>query len=114
MKGLVANPIQWDWKAFSELPRVKVVSDFHCVTRWSRLDNTWEGVSTRELVKLAGNLAPEVRFVLVRGYDSEWATNLPIDDFLAEDAPVAILHDGQPLSSEHGGPARLVVPRLYA
>ena len=57
MKGLVANPIQWDWKAFSELARVKVVSDFHCVTRWSRLDNTWEGVSTRELVKLAGNLA---------------------------------------------------------
>ena len=55
-----------------------------------------------------------MRFVLVRGYDSGWTTNLPIDDFLAEDALVAILHDGQPLSSEHGGPARLVVPRLYA
>ncbi len=108
------HPVSWDWKSFSELPRVRVFSDFHCVTRWSRLDNHWEGVSTRELVSRAGGLAPAAKFVLVRGYDSGWTTNLPLDEFLAEDALVAISHDGEPLSAEHGGPARLIVPRLYA
>ena len=65
-------------------------------------------------MKLAGGLAPEVRFVLARGHDNGWTTNLPIDDFVAEDALVAISHHGEPLSAEHGGPARLIVPRLYA
>jgi len=112
--GLVAKPVQWSWEEFQKLPRVKVLSDFHCVTRWSRLDNLWEGVSTRELVALAGGAKPEARFVLVHGYDSGWTTNLPLADFLAEDALVAYQHDGEPLPLEHGGPARLVIPRLYA
>lgn len=114
LTGLVAHPAEWDWKAFNELPRVKVFSDFHCVTRWSRLGNLWEGVSTRELLARAGGPKPEARFVLVRGYDNGWTTNLPLTEFLAEDALIAILHDGEPLSSDHGGPARLIVPRLYA
>ncbi len=88
--------------------------DFHCVTRWSRLGNLWEGVTTRELVRLAGGARPEAHFVMVHGYDRGWTTNLPLEDFLAEDALVAILHDGEPLSLEHGGPARLIVPRLYS
>ena len=67
------------------------------MTRWSRLGNLWEGVSTRELVRLAGGARPEARFVMVHGYDRGWTTNLPLEDFLAEDALVAILHDGEPI-----------------
>jgi DMSO/TMAO reductase YedYZ molybdopterin-dependent catalytic subunit len=114
VQGQVARPVEWTWSSFLELPRVRVFSDFHCVTRWSRLGNTWEGVSTRELVARAGGLSGEARFVLVTGYDTGWTTNLPVEDFLAEDALVAVSHDGEPLSAEHGGPARLIVPRLYA
>ena len=112
--GLVNTPIQWCWQEFLALPRVKVFADFHCVTRWSRLGNLWEGVATRELVKLAGGVMPHAHFALVHGYDGGFTTNLPLEDFLAEDALVAISHDGEPLSIEHGGPARLIVPRLYA
>jgi DMSO/TMAO reductase YedYZ molybdopterin-dependent catalytic subunit len=62
--GLVAQPAEWTWDDFQKLPRVKVFADFHCVTRWSRLGNLWEGVSTRELVAHAGGVRPEARFVV--------------------------------------------------
>jgi DMSO/TMAO reductase YedYZ molybdopterin-dependent catalytic subunit len=114
MEGLVRTPVEWSLDDFFQLPRVKVFSDFHCVTRWSRLGNTWEGISTRELVERAGGLSADAKFVLAYGYDYGWTTNLPVGEFLAEDALVAILHDGEPISLEHGGPARLIVPRLYA
>ncbi|MGO9008827.1 MAG: sulfite oxidase-like oxidoreductase [Bryobacteraceae bacterium] len=112
--GLVARPAVWSWEEFQKLPRVKVFADFHCVTRWSRLGNLWEGVSTRELIARAGGARPEAHFVIAYGYDRGWTTNLPLDHFLGEDALVAFLHDGEPLTLEHGGPARLVVPGLYA
>jgi DMSO/TMAO reductase YedYZ molybdopterin-dependent catalytic subunit len=112
--GLVNHPVIWSWSEFQRLPRVKVFADFHCVTRWSRLGNVWEGVSTRAIVEAAGGLKPEAQFVLAYGYDYGWTTNVPISDFLAEDALVALTHDGEPLASEHGGPARLIVPQLYA
>jgi len=112
--GNVAQPVEWTWEEFQRLPRVKVFADFHCVTRWSRLGNLWEGVSTRELLAMAGGATPEAHFVLAHGYDGAWTTNLPLADFLAEDALVAFLHDGEPISLEHGGPARLIIPRLYA
>ncbi|MGA2882015.1 MAG: sulfite oxidase-like oxidoreductase [Bryobacteraceae bacterium] len=119
--GWVANPKEWSWQEFQQLERVKVFADFHCVTHWSRLGNTWEGVSTRKLIELAGGALPEAEYVLARGYDAGFSTNLPgfttnlaLADFLAEDALVAFLHDGQPLTEEHGGPARLIVPQLYA
>ena len=114
VRGLVGREMEWSWDELLKLPRVKVFSDFHCVTRWSRLGNLWEGVSTRDLVELVGGARPEARFVLVHGYDQGWSTNLPLDDFLSKDALVAILHDGEAISTEHGGPARLIVPRLYA
>jgi DMSO/TMAO reductase YedYZ molybdopterin-dependent catalytic subunit len=114
IEGLVASPAEWNWDEFRKLPRVKVFSDFHCVTRWSRLGNVWEGVSTAKLVELAGGAAPAAKFVLAHGYDYGWSTNLPLSDFLSEDALVAMLHDGEPLTPEHGGPVRLIVPRLYA
>jgi DMSO/TMAO reductase YedYZ molybdopterin-dependent catalytic subunit len=112
--GLVARPVAWDWSEFGKLPHVRVFSDFHCVTRWSRLGNTWTGVSARELLAMAGGALPDARFVLAHGYDRNFSTNLPLDDFLEEDVLVATDHDGEPISRDHGGPARLIVPRLYA
>jgi DMSO/TMAO reductase YedYZ molybdopterin-dependent catalytic subunit len=111
--GLVANPIEWSWEQFNTLPRVRVYADLHCVTRWSRLGNLWEGVPTREILARCGGPSPQARFVLVHALDSGYTANLPLEDFLAEDALVATHHDGQPLSLEHGWPARLVVPRRY-
>jgi len=113
VSGLVNTPLKWSWKEFQSLPRVKVKGDFHCVTRWSRLDNLWEGVAAAEVLKRAGVL-PEAKYVLVHAYDGGWSTNMPLSDFAAEDVLFADLHDGQPLPLEHGGPLRLVVPRLYA
>lgn len=114
LEGMIAHPRAWTWREFLELPRAKVFSDFHCVTRWSRLGNLWEGVSTSALVQLAGGVLPAAKFVTIHGYDYGWTTNLPLADFLAEDALIALFHDGEPISREHGGPARLIVPRLYA
>jgi DMSO/TMAO reductase YedYZ molybdopterin-dependent catalytic subunit len=112
--GWTGHGVEWNWREFGELPRVRVFSDFHCVTCWSRLGNVWEGVSTREILARAGGALPEAAFVLAHGYDDEFTTNVPLADFLAEDALVAITHDGEPLSIDHGGPARLIIPRLYA
>ena len=114
IEGLIGTPISWNWNEFQQLPKVKVFADFHCVTRWSRLGNLWEGVSVRELIHRAGGLHPGAKFALVRGHDDGWTTNLPIECLLAKDALVALTHDGEPLSIEHGGPARLIVPQLYA
>ena len=114
IEGLVRQPREWTLDEFFQLRRVRVFSDFHCVTRWSRLGNLWEGISTRDLVECAGGLLPDAKFVVAYGYDYGWTTNLPVDEFLSEDALVAILHDGEPIPVDHGGPARLVVPRLYA
>jgi DMSO/TMAO reductase YedYZ molybdopterin-dependent catalytic subunit len=112
--GLVGKATTWSWEDMQAMPRVKVFADFHCVTRWSRLGNLWEGVSTREIVERVGGISPAVQFVLVYGHDYGWTTNLPIEHFLADDALVAFTHDGEPLTAEHGGPARLIVPQLYA
>jgi|SRR5436190_9682096 len=111
--GLVERPLQFNWEEFQSLPRVKIFADFHCVTRWSRLGNLWEGVSVRHLLKLAG-VNPQAKYVIAGGYDSAWTTNLPLEEFNKEDAVVADRHDGEPLHPDHGGPARLIVPRLYA
>jgi DMSO/TMAO reductase YedYZ molybdopterin-dependent catalytic subunit len=111
--GLVERPLTLTLAEFQELPRVRVFADFHCVTRWSRLGNLWEGVSTRELLARAG-VQPEARFVVCHGLDNGWTTNLPLADFLAEDALLADRHDGRPIPLDHGGPVRGMVPRLYA
>jgi len=112
--GLVNQPVTWNWAEFGELPRVKVFADFHCVTTWSRLGNVWEGVSARELIRLAGGLKPEAKFVVAYGFDHGWTTNMPLEYFLSDDVLVATLHDGEEITLEHGGPARLIVPQLYA
>lgn len=113
ISGLVERPMEFSLTEFRALPRVQVFADFHCVTRWSRLSNLWEGVSTGELLTRAG-IDPRAKFVICHAYDNGWTTNLPLADFLADDALLADLHDGQPISLEHGGPVRGLVPRLYA
>jgi DMSO/TMAO reductase YedYZ molybdopterin-dependent catalytic subunit len=111
--GLVERRLKWSLDEFMQLAAVKVYADFHCVTRWSRLDNVWGGVPTRVVAEAAGASA-ESRFVSVSAYDYGWTTNLPIEYFMAEDSLFAWSHDGQPIPPEHGGPVRLIVPQLYA
>lgn len=111
--GLVQTPLRFKWAEFQALPRVQVFADFHCVTRWSRLGNVWEGVSVRELLRRA-QPSPAAKFAIAGGFDGGWTTNMPLVDFDVEDALFADRHDGEPLDPDHGGPVRLIVPRLYA
>lgn len=111
--GLVERPLSFSWDEFQQLPRTKVFADFHCVTRWSRLGNLWEGVSGREIMDRAG-VQPEARYVIATGYDGGWTTNLPLKDFQSEDVLLCDLHEGEPLIPDHGGPLRLIIPLLYA
>lgn len=111
--GLVEQKLTFNWDQYRALPRVKVFADFHCVTRWSRLGNVWEGVSVHEIARLAG-VQPTARYVIATGYDWGWTTNLPLSDFLAPDSLIADTHDGEPIDPDHGGPARLMIPLLYA
>jgi len=111
--GLVEKSLKFSLDEFLQLPAAKVYADFHCVTRWSRLDNVWTGVSTREIAKRAG-VSRDARFVLALAYDNDWTTNVPLEYFLKEDSLFAFLHDGQPIPPEHGGPVRLIIPQLYA
>ena len=109
--GLVKEERTLDFTEFMALPQVKVFSDIHCVTGWSRLNNWWEGVST-SVVKELVHILPEAQYVMVHA-EKEFTTNLCIDDFFADDVLFAVKHDGNPLTPEHGYPVRLVVPRLY-
>lgn len=113
VSGLVDHPFEVTWEEFNLLPRVRVFSDFHCVTRWSRLGNIWEGVSTQEIAQRAG-IRADARFALAHGFDCGFTTNLPVADLLTPDSLIATHHDGDPIALEHGGPARLIVPHLYA
>lgn len=111
--GLVEQPLSLTLDELKALPQVKVFADFHCVTRWSRLGNLWEGVATRAIAERV-QVKPEARFVLAHAYDNGWTTNLPLEYFLAEDSLLTHTHDGQPIAREHGGPVRLMIPQLYA
>ena len=110
--GRVEQPLALMWPAFQSLPRREVRGDFHCVTRFSTLDNLWSGFSTRDVLMQARVLA-DAAFVSVHCYGG-YATNLPLEDFLSEQALLADRWNGEPLAVDHGGPVRLVVPHLYA
>jgi DMSO/TMAO reductase YedYZ molybdopterin-dependent catalytic subunit len=109
--GLVATPQSWSFADYEAQPQVDLVSDIHCVTSWSRYDNHWAGVSTRHLMETIG-VSPEARFVLLTANDG-YTTNMALEDFAVADALLAHSWEGEPLSLEHGGPVRLVVPHLY-
>ena len=110
--GLVEPQLRFDYAEFHALPQSRQVSDFHCVTTWSRFDNAWEGVKVRELMRLV-TLASQVRFVIVH-CDGGYTTNLSLEEFLGDDVILAHRHDGRDLEPDHGWPLRLVVPKLYA
>jgi DMSO/TMAO reductase YedYZ molybdopterin-dependent catalytic subunit len=109
--GAVENTLFWDFPQFLAQKQTQFVSDIHCVTTWSRYDNQWEGLATRDLLMIC-RPREEARFVVLYSYDG-YTTNLPLEDFAAEDALLAHSWSGQPLTPEHGGPVRLVVPHLY-
>jgi DMSO/TMAO reductase YedYZ molybdopterin-dependent catalytic subunit len=110
--GLVEQPWKCSYEEFRSLPRVRVHADMHCVTRWSKLDMAWEGVSTREVMRHVP-VNPQARFVMVH-CEHGFSTNLPLEDFLGEDCLFAWRANDQDLEPDHGWPLRLVVPRLYA
>ena len=109
--GAVRRPLRLSLAEFMALAQRDFRSDIHCVTQWSRFDNTWRGVAAATLLDLAEPLA-EARHVVLHGYDG-YATNLRLDQFAAADVLLAHCWEGQPLSREHGGPVRAVIPRLY-
>jgi len=110
--GLVENPLRLSWKEFNALPRTERISDFHCVTRWSRFDNRWDGVAFKEILRRVRPL-PNASHVLIHG-EQGYTANVPLADLDRETVILATHHDGEPLSAEHGYPVRLIVPHLYA
>ncbi|MCC7494345.1 MAG: sulfite oxidase-like oxidoreductase [Fimbriimonadaceae bacterium] len=113
LDGAVSHPLRIDWEQFRALPTVTQTRDFHCVTTWSKYDVTWRGVPFRHLAELAGVL-PAAQHVIAHCGDLGYTTNVPLADMLRDDVLLAYELEGQPLSLEHGGPVRTLVPHLYA
>jgi DMSO/TMAO reductase YedYZ molybdopterin-dependent catalytic subunit len=109
--GLVERPVRWTWDEFRALPRVTVRSDIHCVTRWSRFDNTWHGVAFAEVMRHVV-AKPDARFAIIHA-EQGFTTNLSLAEWIKDDVLFAWQHDGRDLAPEHGWPLRLVVPRHY-
>lgn len=109
--GLVKNKLEWNWEQFNALPLTRVTKDIHCVTKWSKFDTNWEGVSLDYLMELAA-VDENATHLIAYSYDG-YSTNLPIEDISNGKAMVALRYDGEMIPPEHGGPARLLVPHLY-
>jgi DMSO/TMAO reductase YedYZ molybdopterin-dependent catalytic subunit len=109
--GRVDQPLSLTWVDLQALPRRETVCDIHCVTRWSRYDNVFEGVPVQSLLQMA-RVSPSARYVLVHA-EQDYTTNLPLADLDRPDNLLALRHDGEALTPEHGGPVRLLVPHLY-
>jgi DMSO/TMAO reductase YedYZ molybdopterin-dependent catalytic subunit len=110
--GQVEKAVTLTWPQFLDLPQFKDVSDFHCVTTWSQYDMEWEGVSFFTLAELVKPKA-EATHVFFKSYDG-YSTNLPLEVCMDDDVLIAHKWNGKPLTKEHGGPARVIVPKLYA
>jgi len=109
--GAVEQPFELTWDELLALPRTQFTNDIHCVTTWSRYDNAWEGIHVREIIARA-KPTPDAHFVVAHSWTG-YTTNMPYADFDDEDVLIALKHDGQDLEPQHGGPVRLVVPKLY-
>jgi DMSO/TMAO reductase YedYZ molybdopterin-dependent catalytic subunit len=105
----VDEPVSWSWAEFQALPHEKVTVDIHCVTKWTKLDTTWSGVSLDTLLNAASGQASHALAFCDGGY----TTNVPLADLRGGKAWIVDEYDGRPLDPEHGGPARLLVPHLY-
>ncbi len=112
LDGWLEKPVTLNWEDFQALPQVEDVSDFHCVTTWSKYDCRWGGVAFTTLYEKV-QPKPEAKFVYFSSYDG-YSTNLPLEACLDDDVLIATRFEGQPLPREHGGPARVIVPKLYA
>jgi DMSO/TMAO reductase YedYZ molybdopterin-dependent catalytic subunit len=102
----------WSWFEFEALPQTSVKVDIHCVTKWSKLDTHWQGVTIDTLLDAAGLSDPPTPFTLIHS-DGAYSTNIPVEDLIGGKGMVATRYEGEPLAPEHGGPARLLVPHLY-
>jgi len=111
LEGELVKPVRWSWEEFLTLPAQEFTVDIHCVTKWTKLDTKWKGVSIDTLLEQA-ELTPKARF-LTAFSDGGYTTNLPLPDVINGQAFIGYEYDGRPLAPEHGGPARLVVPHLY-
>ena len=107
--GVVEHPMSWPWQEFLALPAESITSDIHCVTKWSKMDTSWKGVSVDTLLEGVETSAE----YLTAWCDGGYTTNLPLEDVTDGKAWVAYEYGGEPLEPEHGGPARLLVPHLY-
>jgi DMSO/TMAO reductase YedYZ molybdopterin-dependent catalytic subunit len=104
--------VEWRWFEFEALPQTSVKVDIHCVTKWSKLDTHWQGVTIDTLLDASGLSQPPTSFTMIHS-DGDYSTNIPVEDLIGGKAMVATRYDGDPLAPEHGGPARLLVPHLY-
>lgn len=111
VNGAVENPARLDWEGLMALPQVETVSDMHCVTQWSRYDNHWKGVSSRAILDLVMP-KPEAKHVVFHSYDT-YTTNVSLDVFADPDVLLAHTWEGLPITREHGGPLRVMIPRWY-
>jgi len=111
INGLVEEPLKLNYEQFKALPRREVKSDIHCVTRWSLLDSTWEGVPVAEVMKLV-KVKPEATHLMVHA-EHGFTANLSLDDFLRDENMFVDVRNGEPITAEHGWPMRLFVPHLY-
>lgn len=111
VKGLVKEKKEYTLEEFMSFASVKVFSDIHCVTSWSKLNNLWEGIST-SILKDEVEILPNAEYVMVHA-DGNFTTNLSLEEFFKEDVLFATHHNGKQLSTKHGYPLRLVVPQLY-
>ncbi len=111
VSGLVEDEITLDWQQFNDLPQATLDAEFHCVTQWSKLQNTWQGILFTDVMKLV-TPKPEAKFVMAHCYGG-YTTNVSLDVLLDDDVLFAHSHDGAPLTPQHGGPMRLVVPKRY-
>lgn len=111
VSGLVEHPLRFTWDKFNQLPRVQRSSDFHCVTRWSRFNNQWDGVALREILSRAKPRS-NAKYALVHA-EQGYTANVPLVDLDRDNVLLATHHDGEPLTPDHGYPLRLIVPHLY-
>ncbi len=109
--GLVETPLRWSWQEFRSQPQSRATSDIHCVTAWSRFDNHWTGVSAKHVIGLV-RPKPETAFVIFHSFDT-YTTNVPLAAFDDDGVLLASAWEGEPISREHGGPVRVVMPKLY-
>lgn len=107
----LANQKSWNWQEFNKLPMVDITTDIHCVTKWSKFDTHWKGVTFDQILKLV-TVQLTANYLVAYSYDG-YTTNIPLPDVINGQAIIAVAYDGQEISSEHGGPVRIILPHLY-